>query len=73
MDTPGRLAKYLLELDHTRGDLPLTQDDLAAAIGSTRVTVNKLLADFERRGLVRVDRRRFDILDARKLEQELHR
>ena len=73
MDAPGRLAKYLLELDHTRGELPLTQDDLAAAIGSTRVTVNKLLADFERRGLVRVDRRRFDIIDATGLERELHR
>jgi CRP/FNR family transcriptional regulator/CRP/FNR family cyclic AMP-dependent transcriptional regulator len=73
MDTPGRLAKYLLELGHVGGELPLTQDDLAAAIGSTRVTVNKLLADFERRGLVRVDRRRFEIADAHKLELELHR
>lgn len=73
MDVPGRLAKYLLEVGHSGGELPLTQDDLAAAIGSTRVTVNKLLADFERRGLVRVDRRRFDIIDARRLEQELHR
>jgi CRP/FNR family transcriptional regulator/CRP/FNR family cyclic AMP-dependent transcriptional regulator len=73
MDTPGRLAKYLLELGHAGGELPLTQDDLAAAIGSTRVTVNKILADFERRGLVRVDRRRFEIADAAKLEQELHR
>ncbi len=73
LDVPGRLACYLLELKAIGGHLPIRQDDLAAAIGSTRVTVNKVLADFERRGMVRVDRRKFEILDAAALEKEMRR
>ena len=68
LDVPARVAKYLLELGHIGEDLPITQDDLAAAVGSTRPTVNKLLADFERRGLLRVDRRHFEIVNASGLE-----
>ena len=73
LDVPGRLACYLLELKAISGELPIRQEDLAAAIGSTRETVNKLLAEFERRGLVRVSRRKFEILDAGALEREMHR
>lgn len=73
LDVPGRLAKYLLELNRLRQPLPITQDELAAAIGSTRVTVNKLLADFEKRGLVRVERRRLAVLDEGRLRAEVGR
>lgn len=73
LDVPGRLAKYLLEVARVHQDLPITQDDLAAAIGSTRVTVNKLLADLERRGLVRVERRHLEVLDEAALRQEIRR
>ena len=73
LDVPGRLACYLLELKAISLDLPIRQDDLASAIGSTRETVNKLLADFERRGIVRVSRRKFEILDADALEVEMRR
>ena len=72
-DVPGRLAKYLLEIDQQGTQLPITQDDLAAAIGSTRVTVNKLLADLERRGLIRVDRRRIEVKDRAALERGTRR
>ena len=72
LDVPGRLACYLLELRAIGGDLPIRQDDLAAAIGSTRVTVNKLLSDFDKRGLVRVSRRKFEILDEARLEQQIY-
>jgi CRP/FNR family transcriptional regulator/CRP/FNR family cyclic AMP-dependent transcriptional regulator len=72
LDVPGRVAKYLLELGHIGGQLPITQEDLASAVGSTRATVNKLLADFERRGMLRVDRRRFEIVDPRALEAVVH-
>ena len=51
--------------------MPLTQDDLAAAIGSTRMTVNKLLADFERRGLIEVGRRNIRVLDESSLLREI--
>lgn len=73
LDVPGRLALYLLETKAIGSELPIRQEDLAAAIGSTRVTVNKLLADFERRGIVRVGRRKFEILDEHALEEETRR
>jgi CRP-like cAMP-binding protein len=73
LDVPGRLAKYLIELQRVRSEVPITQEDLAAAIGSTRVTVNKLLADFERRKLVRVGPRRVEVLDRAGLEAETRR
>jgi CRP/FNR family transcriptional regulator/CRP/FNR family cyclic AMP-dependent transcriptional regulator len=73
LDVPGRLAKYLLEIDRDGERLPITQDDLAAAVGSTRVTVNKQLADLERRGIVQVERRSVRVLDKASLEKEIAR
>jgi CRP-like cAMP-binding protein len=73
LDVPGRLACYLLELKAIGGELPIRQDDLASAIGSTRETVNKLLHDLERRGLIKVSRRKFEILDPDALEREMRR
>jgi CRP-like cAMP-binding protein len=73
LDVPSRLAKYLLELHKAGGELPLTQYDLAAAVYSTRETVNKALSDFERRGLITVERRNVQILDETALEREIHR
>ncbi len=70
LDVPSRLAKYLVELERVDGAV-LTQDDIAAAIASTRVTVNKALADFEKRGLIKVDRRRVRILNEAALRAEI--
>lgn len=70
LDVPGRLAKYLLELDALPADVPITQDDIAAGIGSTRFTVNKLLGDLERRSLIAVDRRRIVVRDHAALQRE---
>jgi hypothetical protein len=36
------------------------------------VTVNKILADFEHRGLIRVARRHVDVLSAERLRKEIH-
>ena len=72
---PSRLAKYLLDSGNGQADphaLTLTQDELAAAVGSTRVTVNKVLADFEHRGLIRVARRHVDVLAPDRLRKEIH-
>ena len=61
LDTPGRLARKLLELarDHgqveptgVRINLTLTQSDLASLIGATRESVNKALGVFRRQGLI---------------------
>lgn len=70
LDVASRLAKYLVEVGRA-GKLPLTQDDLASAIGSTRMTVNKLLADFERRGLIEVRRRNIRVVDENSLLREI--
>jgi CRP/FNR family transcriptional regulator/CRP/FNR family cyclic AMP-dependent transcriptional regulator len=75
LDVPGRLAKYLLDSGNGQRDphaLTLTQDELAAAVGSTRVTINKVLADFEHRGLIRVARRHVDVLAPDRLRKEIH-
>ena len=42
---------------------PLTQGDLAAMIGCTRQSVNKLLGMFTDDGLIRLDRESIVVLD----------
>jgi len=75
LDVPSRLAKYILDSGDGQPDphaLTLTQDEIAAAVGSTRVTINKVLADFEQRGLIRVARRHIDVLSPDRLRKEIH-
>jgi len=66
LDLTGRLAARLARLADEHGermpngeirlDAPLTQSDLAAMIGATRQSVNKLLGEFEADGLLRMER-----------------
>src|SRR5664279_4218351 len=66
LDLTGRLAARLARLAEEHGDrasdgsvrldAPLTQSDLAAMIGATRQSVNKLLGEFEASGLIRIER-----------------
>lgn len=66
LDLTGRLAARLARLAEEHGerrpdgsirlDAPLTQGDLAAMIGATRQSVNKLLGEFEQEGLLRLER-----------------
>ncbi|MBA2371488.1 MAG: winged helix-turn-helix domain-containing protein, partial [Chloroflexi bacterium] len=49
----------------------LTQDELAAFTGASRVSVNRVLGDLERRGLITIRRRRIAILDADSLAKEV--
>jgi CRP/FNR family cyclic AMP-dependent transcriptional regulator len=71
-DVPGRVAKQLLRLGRRfgvqeRGRLrvvhDLTQDEIAGLAGSSRETVNKALAVFARRGLIRLDGKSVLIID----------
>ncbi len=76
LDVPSRVAKYLLDLAQMSGpqaspELNLTQDELAAFTGASRVSVNRVLGDFERRQLISLRRRRIAILDTGKLAQEI--
>ncbi|MBI2773783.1 MAG: Crp/Fnr family transcriptional regulator [Chloroflexi bacterium] len=84
LDVPSRVAKYLLELSRaagaaqadqaTRGpglELSLTQDELAAFVGASRVSVNRVLGDLERRDIVSIRRRRIAIKDPERLAKEV--
>ncbi|AGB24594.1 cAMP-binding protein [Mycobacterium sp. JS623] len=75
-DVPGRVAKQLLRLGRQfgvreRGRLrvvhDLTQDEIAGLTGSSRETVNKVLAVFARRRLIRVEGKSVVIIDADQL------
>ncbi len=73
LDMTGRLAALLARLAQESGipaddgsirlDRPFTQGDLAAMIGATRQSVNKLLGMFVDDGLLRVDRDTIVVLD----------
>ncbi len=69
LDLPQRLGRCLLHLAETNGrvspdgiilDLPLSQRELADLVGVTRQSVNKVLSQWERAGVLR--RRRGSLL-----------
>jgi CRP-like cAMP-binding protein len=78
-DAYGRLGHLLCELDHRLTDvglasdgsfmLPLTQDDLADAMGLTSVHVNRTLRRFRDNGLVTFDHQHIVTIDAPRLQQ----
>ena len=44
-------------------DLRLSHQAIAEAIGSTRVTITRLLGDLRNAGLVEIDRKKITVLD----------
>jgi CRP/FNR family transcriptional regulator, cyclic AMP receptor protein len=65
LDVPGRVASQLLALtkeygestpEGTRVPMRLTQSDLAALAGASRVRVNQALGYFRKRGLISMDK-----------------
>ena len=84
LDITGRLASRLARLATEPGAArladgairlagPLTQGDLAAMIGCTRQSVNKLLGLFTDDGMIRLERDRIVILDLEGLHRTAHR
>jgi CRP/FNR family transcriptional regulator, cyclic AMP receptor protein len=80
LDLEGRLVKKLLELADEYGreteglveiELPMTQEDLAAMIGATRASVNKLLGWYEDRGAIQRRGRRIAIHDPDRLRRRI--
>lgn len=68
VDAETRVARRVLELGRVYGGtppivIPLIQDDLAALAGTSRATVNRVLRDAERRGLVELGRGRTVLKD----------
>jgi CRP/FNR family transcriptional regulator len=77
---PQRVVRTLLDLadQHgvaergaTRIDLHLTQDDLASLAGTTRETVNRVLAGLREQGLIQIERARVSVLNLPQLERSL--
>jgi CRP-like cAMP-binding protein len=83
LDLTGRLAARLTHLAEEHGergpdgairlDAPLTQSDLAAMIGATRQSVNKLLGEFEADGLLRLERDTIVVPDLARLSNAARR
>ena len=78
LDVPSRVAKYLLDLAQVSGtgdtgelELALTQDELASFTGASRVSVNRVLGDLERRELISIRRRKIAIRDPEGLAKEI--
>ncbi len=76
-DVYSRIAKKLLELSESHGvntkeglqiTLPLTQQDLADLVGSSRESVNKVMRQYRDKGYIAVANRRIVITDAKNLE-----
>lgn len=64
-----RLAGKLLELSHGESRVDLTQQQLAAELGSAREVVSRMLAEFHRRGLVSTHRGSISITNREALER----
>ena len=71
-DMSSRLVSFLLVLCRDFGvpcsegitiDLRLSHQAIAEAIGSTRVTITRLLGDLRNEGLVQIDRKKITVLD----------
>ncbi len=71
-DMSSRLVSFLLVLCRDFGvpddhgitiDLRLSHQAIAEAIGSTRVTITRLLGDLRNSGLVQIDRKKITVLD----------
>lgn len=56
------------EDDGTYIDLPITHQDLADFVGTSRETVTKILAKFKDRGLIEIQTKKILILDEQRLE-----
>ena len=65
-----RLARYLLSETTDNVPFPCTHEELGFAIGTSRVTVSRLLSDYTRRGLVRTGYRSVTVIDRNGLKKE---
>lgn len=74
---PVRLAKVLLRMIDERGnrakiaaaaDIRRSQSELANMVGAARENVNKCLQEWQRAGIIRMERRVITIAERTKLE-----
>ena len=64
-----RVANYLLTLAGRDGAVPCTQEDIAAAVSVSRVTVSRVLGEFAQRGWVEPGYRSVKLLAPERLQK----
>lgn len=76
LDLHARVAKCLLDQSRLAGDraeLALTQEDVASYTGAARASVNEVLGELQRGGVIAVARRRITIADPEALRRSAER
>ena len=82
LNLPGRLARRIVRMAReadpgAQGEIrlswPFSQSELAAMIGGTRQTVNRLLSDFAAEGLIRIEKETLIVPDLDRLERAAER
>lgn len=80
LDVHGRVAKKLIELTETHGsrtpdgiriEMRLTQGELAALVGSSRESVNKVMGYLTEKGYIRTDRHRVTVTRLTELRRRI--
>lgn len=64
-----RVANYLLTLSPAGGPMSCTQDDIAAAVSASRVTVSRVLNEFARSGWVELGYRTISLMAPERLDE----
>lgn len=64
-----RVAHYLLALASGNGSVSCTQDDIAAAVSASRVTISRVLGDFAQNGWVELGYRTIRLREPDKLKE----
>ena len=64
-----RVANYLLTLSPAGGPMSCTQDDIAAAVSASRVTVSRVLNEFARLGWVELGYRTISLMAPERLDE----
>ena len=63
-----RVANYLLTLSPGSGPVSCTQEDIAAAVSASRVTVSRVLNEFARQGWIALGYRTITLLQSEQLK-----
>ena len=67
-----RVAKLLLERGRIENPIPITHQEIAAELGSSREVISRLLSDLNSQGLIRQERGKIEIIDDGSLETHTH-
>jgi CRP/FNR family transcriptional regulator len=64
----GRVAAFLAQRGRRENPIPITHQEIAAELGTSREVVSRILEDFVGRGLTRMTRGAVEVLDFQALE-----